>query len=156
MHFPKPPANWQVSISTLLISRMKGWNNLAQIGLARLITDEVTFDYIIDAHILLEYQRKGLGPGYWDASMRWWRAGLTWEEPCWWLATRKAKSCTRKLLGMDPFLHGRNGLDALSKLDGHDHGSPILLYSITSTALNQMNLVACKAQFYLLLSCCIL
>lgn len=38
-----------------------GSNNRRQIGLARLITDEVTFVYLTDVYILEEYQGKGLG-----------------------------------------------------------------------------------------------
>lgn len=36
-------------------------NNLRQIGLARLITDQVTFAYLTDVYILEQYQGKGLG-----------------------------------------------------------------------------------------------
>jgi hypothetical protein len=42
---------------TLFIDR----SNLQQIGLARLITDQVTFAYVTDVYILEQYQGKGLG-----------------------------------------------------------------------------------------------
>jgi N-acetylglutamate synthase-like GNAT family acetyltransferase len=45
------------NIVTLFI----GSSNPQQIGLARLITDEVTFAYLTDVYILQQYQEKGLG-----------------------------------------------------------------------------------------------
>lgn len=38
-----------------------GQNSPSQIGLVRLVTDDVTFAYITDVYILPEYQGKGLG-----------------------------------------------------------------------------------------------
>jgi GNAT superfamily N-acetyltransferase len=66
-----------------------------QIGLARLITDYVTFAYVTDVYILKEYQEKGLGTwllGAVDEVLRSWKglrrvslmssAGLEWYERC--------------------------------------------------------------------------
>lgn len=94
---------------------MEGRKNIVQIGLARLITDEVTFAYITDVYILPEYQGKGLGTwllecvnetvGSWPYLRR--VLLMTGNE--------KGKVLYKKLLGMDPFPQGRNGLEVLSK-----------------------------------------
>jgi GNAT superfamily N-acetyltransferase len=50
----------EIDISTLNPDEEEG-NNIDQIGLARLITDTVTFAYLTDVYILPEYQNLGLG-----------------------------------------------------------------------------------------------
>ncbi|TVY88395.1 hypothetical protein LAWI1_G004757 [Lachnellula willkommii] len=42
-------------------SSIAGKGGPCQIGLARIITDEVTFAYLTDVYVLEEFQRKGLG-----------------------------------------------------------------------------------------------
>ncbi|KAH8601138.1 hypothetical protein B0O99DRAFT_608086 [Bisporella sp. PMI_857] len=49
---------YELPQSTVTIS---GQSNPRQIGLARLITDEVTFAYLTDVYVLGEYQGKGVG-----------------------------------------------------------------------------------------------
>jgi len=55
-----------VGISTTLsietqLTLVTGRGNPRQVGLARLITDEVSFAYLTDVYILDEHQGKGLG-----------------------------------------------------------------------------------------------
>ncbi|KAI2601762.1 hypothetical protein GGR54DRAFT_54951 [Hypoxylon sp. NC1633] len=42
-------------------SHIAGQSNPSQIGLVRVVTDDVTFAYLTDVYILPEYQGKGLG-----------------------------------------------------------------------------------------------
>ena len=52
---------FQISSRLKLLTLGIDSNNLRQIGLARLITDQVTFAYLTDVYILEQYQGKGLG-----------------------------------------------------------------------------------------------
>ncbi|TVY85314.1 hypothetical protein LSUE1_G000193 [Lachnellula suecica] len=89
-----------------------GKSNPRQIGLARLITDEVSFAYLTDVYVLEQYQGKGLG---------------TWLIECveghiskWpelkrvLLVTSQAKLYEDKL-GVKPFPQGANGLSIFSR-----------------------------------------
>lgn len=86
-----------------------------QIGFGRLITDEVTFAYLTDVYILPQYQGKGLGTWLMECineTIESWpelrRAMLiTSGEP--------AKAFYKKLLQMEPFPQGLNGLEVLNK-----------------------------------------
>jgi GNAT superfamily N-acetyltransferase len=49
-----------VTCRTLKLANV-GKPELLQIGLARVITDYVTFAYLTDVYVLAEYQKKGLG-----------------------------------------------------------------------------------------------
>jgi len=94
---------------------IEGRNDPTQIGLARLITDEVTFAYMTDIYILPEYQGKGLGT---------WLLECVNETIDGWPEFRRALLMTgneagkilyKKKLGMEPFPQGKNGLEVLNK-----------------------------------------
>jgi ribosomal protein S18 acetylase RimI-like enzyme len=99
----------------LWTNMLEGRKDPAQIGLARLITDEVTFAYMTDVYILPEYQGKGLGT---------WLLECVNETIDSWPEFRRALLMTgnetgkilyKKKLGMEPFPQGKNGLEVLSK-----------------------------------------
>jgi ribosomal protein S18 acetylase RimI-like enzyme len=121
MPFPRHLPSWQVHLhiphiySHFRLTHSKGRKSPAQIGLARLITDEVTFAYMTDVYILTEYQGKGLGT---------WLLECVNETIDSWPEFRRAllmsgnetgKVLYKKKLGMEPFPQGKNGLEVLSK-----------------------------------------
>ncbi|TVY53776.1 hypothetical protein LCER1_G003771 [Lachnellula cervina] len=55
---PQAPAQ---SVDLPLLIVFLGKSGPRQIGLARIITDEVTFAYLTDVYVLEEFQKKGLG-----------------------------------------------------------------------------------------------
>jgi GNAT superfamily N-acetyltransferase len=93
-----------------------GRSNPRQIGLARLITDEVSFAYLTDVYILDEYQGKGLGT--WlikcvDETLSSWpelRRAL--------LVTNHGSSFYGEKLGMKEFEQGKNGMAIFSRKGG--------------------------------------
>lgn len=96
-------------------SELAGRSNPAQIGLARLITDETSFAYLTDVYVLKEYQGHGLGS---------WLMDCVKEELETWPDLRRSMLVTdlkkgtayyEKSLGMTPFEQGKNGFAVLSK-----------------------------------------
>lgn len=53
--------NNRIFLLAFFVDNFSGRGNPRQIGLARIITDEVSFAYLTDVYILDEYQGKGLG-----------------------------------------------------------------------------------------------
>ncbi len=90
-----------------------GRGNPTQIGLARLVTDHVTFAYLSDVYILEEYQGKGLGT---------WLLGCVDEVLGGWKELRRVMLMTsgsqgwyERVLGVKVFEQGRNGLVFMNK-----------------------------------------
>jgi GNAT superfamily N-acetyltransferase len=90
-----------------------GRSNPRQIGLARLITDEVSFAYLTDVYILDQYQGKGLGT---------WLIECVNETISSWpelrrllLVTSHGQNFYTERLSMKAFDQGKNGLVILSR-----------------------------------------
>lgn len=88
---------------------MAGGKQPAQIGLARLMTDQVTFAYIADVYVLPEYQKQGLGS---------WLMECIKEELDFWpylsgyllmAEGERGKEYYRRTLGMTPVEQDHNG-----------------------------------------------
>lgn len=95
---------------------MPGRKNPTQIGLARLISDEMTFAYLTDVFINESYQGLGLGS---------WLMECVNEVLDGWPELRRAMLITsdkdgkifyKKKLGMTPFPQDSNGLEILGRL----------------------------------------
>lgn len=90
-----------------------GRGNPRQIGLARLITDEVSFAYVTDVYILEEHQGKGLGKFLIkcinDTISSWpeFRRVL--------LITSGANKFYEEMLGMKDFEQGKNGFTMMTR-----------------------------------------
>jgi len=94
---------------------LTGRDNPAQIGFARLVTDEVSFAYLTDVYVLKEYQGKGLGS---------WLMDCVDEELGTWPNLRRTMLITTlkdgqefyaKKLGMAPFEQGGSGMVVLNR-----------------------------------------
>jgi hypothetical protein len=92
-----------------------GRNNPAQIGFARLVTDEVSFAYLTDVYVLKEYQGNGLGS---------WMMDCVNEELGTWPELRRlmlvstlkdGQAFYARTLGMAPFNQGENGMVVLAR-----------------------------------------
>jgi GNAT superfamily N-acetyltransferase len=90
-----------------------GRGNPLQVGLARLITDNVTFAYLTDVYILDEYQGKGLGK---------WLIGCVNEVLSTWPELRRMMLIRsgdpkfyEETLGMKNFVEGENGLFIMNR-----------------------------------------
>lgn len=101
-----------MKISMML--KFAGRANPTQVGLARLITDEVSFAYITDVYVTKEHQRKGLGK---------WLMECVHEELSAWPELRRSLLMSnsegaefyRKVMGMEPFEQGKAGYSLLNK-----------------------------------------
>ncbi len=92
-----------VSSNHLFMNFMTGRRNPTQIGLARLVTDEVTFAYLTDVFVLEEYRGKGLGMWMMECMNE---VFDSWPDlRCAMLMTSSdvAKEFYKKKLGMTPF-----------------------------------------------------
>lgn len=101
------------STSSFVIDLSIGRANPRQIGLARLITDEVSFAYLTDVYILDEFQGKGLGT---------WLIKCVDEALSSWqelrrliLITSLGKNFYAEKLNMKEFEQGKNGMAILSR-----------------------------------------
>jgi GNAT superfamily N-acetyltransferase len=106
-------SKYPTSTLSFLIDNFVGRGNPRQIGLARLITDEVSFAYLTDVYILDEYQGKGLGT---------WLIKCVDEALSSWpelrrvvLVTSHGKNFYTDKLHVKEFEQGKNGLVILSK-----------------------------------------
>lgn len=87
-----------------------------QIGLARLITDELTIAYVTDVYILPEHQKKGLGG---------WLMECVNETLSSWPHLRRTLLVASEYgklyedkLGMKPLEQGKNGITLYNKAGG--------------------------------------
>ncbi|KAI0808546.1 hypothetical protein GGR55DRAFT_196167 [Xylaria sp. FL0064] len=90
-------------------SQIAGQGSPKQIGLMRLITDNVTFAYLTDVYVLPEYQGKGLG--------RWMLKCLdevikAWPNlrRCMLLTSNRSTDLYRETLGVNDWIEGNGGL----------------------------------------------
>ncbi len=90
-----------------------GRANPRQIGLARLVTDEVTIAYLTDVYVLEEYQGKGLGT---------WLIQCVNEALSTWPKLRRVMLISshgsefyEKYLGVEDFKQGVDGLMVMSR-----------------------------------------
>lgn len=104
---------YHTSNLSFVIDNFTGRGNPRQIGLARLITDEVSFAYLTDVYILNEYQGKGLGT---------WLINCVDEALSSWpelrrlvLITSHGKNFYTERLHMKEFEQGKNGMAILSR-----------------------------------------
>jgi GNAT superfamily N-acetyltransferase len=85
-----------------------------QIGLARLITDKVTFAYLTDVYILKEYQGRGLGTWLMDCVNI---AVSTWPElRRIMLITHGSSEFYKERLGLTTFNQGAGGLAIMNRI----------------------------------------
>lgn len=90
-----------------------GRTNPKQIGLARLISDEVTFAYLTDVYVLPEYQGKGLG--------KWMIECINETLESWpefrraFLVTKEDSTFYAETLGMKKYEQGYNGVAIFMK-----------------------------------------
>lgn len=105
--------NSRIPTLTFFVDNFLGRGNPRQIGLARIITDEVSFAYLTDVYILDEYQGKGLGT---------WLIKCVDEAFSSWpelrrvlLITSHGKDFYADKLHMKEFEQGKNGLTILSR-----------------------------------------
>jgi GNAT superfamily N-acetyltransferase len=102
------------------LTTFPGKSNPRQIGLARLITDDVSFAYLTDVYVLEEFQGKGLGA--WliesvEAHISQWpelRRVL--------LLSSHSGNLYEEKLGVKPFSQGESGMQIFSKVG---KGSPL-------------------------------
>lgn len=88
--------------------------NPKQVGLARLITDEVSFVYMTDVYVAKAHQGKGLGK---------WLMECVNEELSKWPELRRSLLMSnaegaefyRQVMGMTPFKQGKGGFQLLNK-----------------------------------------
>jgi len=103
-------------------SDIAGRENPRQIGLARLVTDEVSFGYLTDVYVLKEYQGKGLGRwliGCVNEVLRSWpelRATVLFSSD------GRAQKFYQEKLGTKPLEQGKNGLVIMMN---RGNGSPL-------------------------------
>ncbi|KAI0429050.1 hypothetical protein F5Y09DRAFT_270453 [Xylaria sp. FL1042] len=90
-------------------SQIAGQDNPKQIGLMRVITDNVTFAYLTDVYVLPEYQGKGLG--------RWMLKCLDevikgWPHlrRCMLLTSSRSTDLYRETIGANDWIEGTGGL----------------------------------------------
>lgn len=95
------------------IDQALGQGGPRQIGLARLITDEVTMAYLTDVYVLPEFQGKGLGL---------WLVECVRETLDSWphlrrslLVSSEGEGFYSKTLGMKAFEQGKNGMLIMTK-----------------------------------------
>lgn len=96
-----------------MADRTSGRSGPKQIGLARLITDNVTFCYLTDVYVLPEYQGKGVGS---------WLISCVNKHISTWTELRRILLITsggpkfyEEKLGMKNFNQGLNGLTVMSR-----------------------------------------
>jgi|SRR5277367_6112516 len=97
------------------LTQAKGRKNPPQIGLARLITDEVTFAYMTDVYILPEYQGRGLGTWLLECVNETIDSWHEFRRALLMTGNKTGKTLYKKKLGMEPFPQDKNGLEILSK-----------------------------------------
>lgn len=108
------------SVYLLFLPFVLGKNNPRQIGLARVITDEVSLAYLTDVYVLEEFQGKGLGK---------WLIECVEAHISEWPELRRVLLLTshsgkmyEETLGVKPFLQGGHGITIFSK---KGKGSPL-------------------------------
>ncbi len=91
-----------------------GRSNLPQVGLARLITDEVRIAYLTDVYVLLERKGKGLGTWLMECA----KEDLeSWPNlrRCVLMADDKGKDFYTKTMGFTTFEPGKDGYYIVNK-----------------------------------------
>ena len=99
---------------TFLLITFLGKNGPRQIGLARLVTDEVSFAYLTDVYVLEDFQGKGLGTWLIECVEA---HVMKWPElrRIMLLSSHTTKFYEEKL-GVTPFPQGANGARIFSRI----------------------------------------